>query len=174
MTHDLLIAHRASFESDEQAMAQAMQLAKQAYADEEVPVGAVVIYRRALIGWGKNSPIRHHDPTAHAEMQALRMASQHLQNYRLPECELFVTLEPCCMCVGAIIHARIRRLVFAALDPKTGACGSAINLLAESRINHHCRAESGLMAEESGQLLRQFFSERRKGMAKAGEGIRAR
>jgi len=108
-----------------------------------------------------NAPIGRHDPSAHAEIQALRAAATALGNYRLPDCTLFVTLEPCAMCAGAIIHARISRLVFGAADPKTGACGSVINLFAEERLNHHTAVDAGLMAQQCGDLLTDFFRSRR-------------
>jgi tRNA(adenine34) deaminase len=142
-------------------MRAALDLARQAAAAGEVPVGAVVVKDSAIIGRGYNQPISRHDPTAHAEVMALRDAAQQLGNYRLPECELYVTLEPCCMCVGASLHARIARVWFAAADPKTGACGSVVNLFAEARLNHHAEVEGGLLAEESSQLLKDFFARRR-------------
>ena len=142
-------------------MARALLLAREAAAKGEVPVGAVVVKDGAIIGLGYNQPISRHDPTCHAEVMALRDAAQHLGNYRLPGCEIFVTLEPCCMCVGAILHARIARVVFAASDPKTGACGSVVDLFTERRLNHHAEVVGGVMAGESAQLLQQFFSQRR-------------
>lgn len=142
-------------------MLEALVLARQAAAAGEVPVGAVVVKDGQIIGRGYNQPISRHDPTAHAEVMALRDAAQHLGNYRLTNCELYVTLEPCCMCVGAILHARIARVVFAATDPKTGAGGSVVDLFAESRLNHHAEVEGGLLADESSQLLREFFARRR-------------
>ena len=142
-------------------MLEALVLARQAAAAGEVPVGAVVVKDNQIVGRGYNQPISRHDPSAHAEVMALRDAAQHLGNYRLTNCELYVTLEPCCMCVGAILHARIARVVFAAVDPKTGACGSIVNLFAEARLNHHAEVAGGLLADESSQLLKEFFARRR-------------
>ncbi len=141
---------------------EALGLARQAADAGEVPVGAVVVQDSQIIGRGYNQPITRHDPTAHAEVLALRDAAQHLGNYRLTNCVLYVTLEPCCMCVGAILHARIARVVFGAADPKTGACGSVVNLFAESRLNHHAEVSGGLLADESSLLLKTFFAQRRK------------
>ena len=126
-----------------------------------MPVGAVVVKDGAVIGRGGNAPILHSDPTAHAEIAALREAGRSLGNYRLPGCELFVTIEPCAMCAGAILHARIARLVFGARDPKTGACGSVVDLFAEPRLNHHATVVGGVRADECGALLSAFFSARR-------------
>ena len=142
-------------------MLEALELARQAAEAGEVPVGAVVVKDNQVIGRGFNQPIVSHDPTAHAEIMALRDAAQHLNNYRMTNCDLYVTLEPCCMCVGAIMHARIARVVFGAADPKTGACGSVINLFAEARLNHHAEVHGGLLADESSRLLKVFFSQRR-------------
>jgi tRNA(adenine34) deaminase len=127
-----------------------------------VPVGAVVVKDGVIIGRGSNAPITEHDPSAHAEIQAMRDAAKYLGNYRLVDCTLYVTLEPCAMCAGAIQHARIARLVFGASDPKTGACGSVINLMAEERLNHHTEVTGGILATECGSLLSQFFAGRRK------------
>ena len=146
---------------NEQYMRDALALAQQAAAAGEVPVGAVVVKDNEIIGRGYNQPISRRDPSAHAEVMALRDAAQHLGNYRLAGCELFVTLEPCCMCVGAIMHARIARVVFGAADPKTGACGSVINLFAETRLNHHAEVSGGLMAGEASLLLKEFIARRR-------------
>ena len=140
----------------------ALDLAKQARDAGEVPVGAVVVKDGVIIGRGYNRPISAADPTAHAEVMALRDAARHLGNYRLTDCMLYVTLEPCTMCVGAIFHARIARLVYGAKDPKTGACGSIIDLPAETRLNHHLQMAGGVLAEETGELLKQFFAQRRK------------
>ena len=146
---------------NEQYMRDALALAKQAAAAGEVPVGAVIVKDNEIIGRGYNQPISRNDPSAHAEVMALRDAAQHLGNYRLTNCDLYVTLEPCCMCVGAIMHARIARVFFGAADPKTGACGSVVNLFAETRLNHHAEVSGGLLAEESAQLLSEFFARRR-------------
>lgn len=140
----------------------ALELAGQAEEAGEVPVGAVVVKNGAIIGRGYNCPISVADPTAHAEVMALRDASRHLGNYRLVDCTLYVTLEPCIMCVGAIFHARIARLVYGAGDPKTGACGSVIDLTAELRLNHHMQMTRGILAEEGSGKLKQFFEKRRK------------
>ena len=143
-------------------MREALSLASQAAAAGEVPVGAVVVKDGAVIGRGYNRPVSGRDPTAHAEVIALRDAAARLDNYRLVGCELYVTLEPCAMCAGAVLHARVGRVVYGAADPKSGACGSVVNLFAESRLNHHAIVASGVMAEEAGQLLQKFFSTRRK------------
>ena len=143
-------------------MRMALELAGQAEEAGEVPVGAVVVKNGAIIGRGYNCPISIADPTAHAEVMALRDASRHLGNYRLVDCTLYVTLEPCVMCVGAIFHARIARLVYGAADPKTGACGSVIDLTAELRLNHHMQMTGGILAEEGSGKLKQFFEKRRK------------
>ena len=142
-------------------MEEALALARQAQARGEVPVGAVVIKDAAIIGRGGNAPIAANDPTAHAEIAALREAARALGNYRLPDCHLYVTLEPCAMCAGAILHARIRRLVFGARDPKTGACGSVVDLFAERRLNHHTTVTGDIAGEECGRLLSDFFVARR-------------
>jgi tRNA(adenine34) deaminase len=142
-------------------MLAALEQAREAQLAGEVPVGAVVVRDGEIVGAGFNAPIGRHDPTAHAEMRALRAAAQRLGNYRLPECELYVTLEPCAMCVGAMLHARIARLVYGAADPNTGACGSVIDLFAETRLNHHATVTPGVMAEECAALLRQFFAGKR-------------
>ena len=142
-------------------MAEALALAAAAAARGEVPVGAVVVCDGAIVGRGGNAPIAGNDPTAHAEMAALREAAATLGNYRLPGCELYVTLEPCAMCAGAILHARLARLVFGARDPKTGACGSVIDLFAEPRLNHHTAVAGGVAEEACGALLTQFFAARR-------------
>jgi tRNA(adenine34) deaminase len=146
---------------DDAWMAEALALARAARERGEVPVGAVVVKDGAIIGRGGNAPVAHNDPTAHAEIAALREAARTLGNYRLPGCELFVTLEPCAMCAGAIMHARVARLVYGARDPKTGACGSIIDLFAERRLNHHATVTGGVCAVECGKLLSDFFAERR-------------
>lgn len=139
----------------------ALELASRAQAAGEVPVGAVVVLDGKIIGRGYNAPISRNDPTAHAEMMALRDAAQNIGNYRLVGCELFVTLEPCLMCAGAIMHARIARLVYGARDPKTGACGSVLNAFADPRLNHHTEVKVGVLADECGLMLSDFFAMRR-------------
>ena len=148
--------------NDEAFMREALMLAGKAAAAGEVPVGAVVVKDGVIVGRGHNQPVSSRDPTAHAEVMALRDAAGMLGNYRLTECDLFVTLEPCVMCAGAIMHARIRRLVYGAADPKTGACGSVVNLFADSRLNHHASISGGLMGDEAGKLLQHFFAARRQ------------
>ena len=143
-------------------MRAALELAQQAGQSGEVPVGAVVVLDGVIIGRGSNSPIGRHDPSAHAEMLALRDAAQKVGNYRLPGCELFVTLEPCLMCAGAIFHARVARVVYGASDPKTGTAGSVLNLFAEQRLNHHATVEGGVLAAECGLVLSEFFAARRR------------
>lgn len=146
---------------DEHFMGLALDLAREAGALGEVPVGALIVGDGEVLGRGFNQPIGRHDPTAHAEIMALRDAAKHLGNYRLPGCTLYVTLEPCAMCAGAIMHARIARVVFGARDPKTGAAGSVIDLFAESRLNHHTSIDGGVLAEQCGSLLSGFFAARR-------------
>ncbi len=174
-------------ERDTVFMREALKLARQAEQAGEVPVGAVVVKEGVVIGRGFNAPISRHDPSAHAEMLALRDAAQHLGNYRLVGCELFVTLEPCVMCVGAMFHARIARVVFGARDLKTGACGSVVDLFGDlgaapppplpnplpegegvftgergiRSLNHHAKVTGGVLAEECGQVLSNFFAARR-------------
>ena len=147
--------------TDEHWMREAIALAHAAQARGEVPVGAVVVSDGRIVGRGGNAPVSANDSTAHAEIAALREAGQSLGNYRLPGCELYVTLEPCAMCAGAIMHARIRRVVFGASDPKSGACGSVVDLFAEPRLNHHTRVDRGVAAQECGALLSAFFAARR-------------
>ncbi|KGM39034.1 hypothetical protein JY96_00760 [Aquabacterium sp. NJ1] len=147
--------------SDEYAMRIALDQAHNAWLAGEVPVGAVIMRQGQVVATGYNRPITTHDPTAHAEIVALRHASQLLENYRLPECELFVTLEPCAMCAMALMHARFKRVVFAATDPKTGVAGSVIDLFANKQLNHHTAIVGGVLADASSQLLKQFFAERR-------------
>lgn len=142
-------------------MGLALELAKEAAALGEVPVGAVVVKDGEVVGRGFNQPIGRHDPTAHAEIMALRDAAKNLGNYRLPHCQLYVTLEPCVMCSGAIMHARIAKVIFGARDPKTGGAGSVIDLYAEERLNHHAHVTGGVMADACGQLLSSFFAARR-------------
>lgn len=146
---------------DEFFMREAISLARSAECLGEVPVGAVVVFEGEIVGRGFNSPIGENDPTAHAEIAALRDAARHLENYRLPGCELFVTLEPCAMCAGAILHSRIARVVYGARDPKTGVHGSVVDLFAVDRLNHHTEVLGGVLAEECGRLLSNFFAERR-------------
>lgn len=148
--------------NDEDYMREALALAREAWAAGEVPVGAVVVRDGEIVGRGYNAPISRHDPTAHAEIMALRDAAQRLGNYRLPGCSLYVNIEPCVMCAGAIIHARIARVVYGAADLKTGACGSVIDLFGNARLNYHAAVIPDVMAEEGGRLLSDFFAERRK------------
>jgi tRNA(adenine34) deaminase len=148
-------------EQDEAFMREALALAREAAGVDEVPVGAVVVIDGAIVGRGFNQPIRRHDPTAHAEVMALRDAAARVGNYRLPGSTLYVTLEPCVMCSGAIMHARVGRVVFGARDPKTGAAGSVIDLYSEERLNHHADIIGGVLAEESAALLSGFFAARR-------------
>ncbi|HEY0845538.1 MAG TPA: tRNA adenosine(34) deaminase TadA [Noviherbaspirillum sp.] len=143
-------------------MQQAISQAHNAWALGEVPVGAVVVKDGEVIATGFNQPIGTHDPTAHAEIMALRAAATILGNYRLPGCELYVTLEPCAMCSGAMMHARLARVIFGAPDPKTGACGSIVNLFEQDKLNHHTEVVGGVLAEECGGLLKEFFAERRR------------
>ena len=147
---------------NEAFMREALLLAARAETLGEVPVGAVVVREGEIIGRGFNQPITSHDPTTHDEIVALRDAAQQLKNYRLVDCELYVTLEPCMMCVGAMLHARLKRVVFGASDPKTGACGSVINLPQEEKLNHHTTFEGGVLSEECSAMLRAFFQARRK------------
>lgn len=147
--------------TDTDLMQLALDLAKQAAANNEVPVGAIVVKDGVVIGRGANAPIGLNDPTAHAEVIAMREAAQHLGNYRLVDCTLYVTLEPCAMCSGAMQHARIAKLVYGASDPKTGTCGSVVNLMAEPKLNHHCEVLGGVMADECGAILSGFFKQRR-------------
>jgi tRNA(adenine34) deaminase len=148
-------------ELDRQFMQQALSQAKLAAAAGEVPVGAVLVRDGQIISTGFNQPITNSDPSAHAEMMALRAAAQSESNYRLPGTTLYVTLEPCTMCAGAMLHARVERVVFGATDPKTGAAGSVLNVFSEKQINHQTQVEGGIMGEECGQVLRDFFRERR-------------
>lgn len=142
-------------------MQAALGLAREGGTLGEVPVGAVVVMNGEIVGRGFNAPISRRDPTAHAEIVALRDAAARLGNYRLPDCELYVTLEPCAMCAGAILHARIARVVFGARDPKTGACGSIVNLFGEPRLNFHATVEEGVLADDCAALLKEFFAARR-------------
>lgn len=173
-TSDITISHPARLpetaatapvipedERDAAFMRAALNLAQQAQEAGEVPVGAVVALNGVIIGRGFNSPISRHDPSAHAEMLALRDAALHAGNYRLPGSELYVTLEPCLMCAGAIMHARVARVIYGASDYKTGACSSVLNVFSEPRLNHHARVAGGVLAVECGQLLSDFFAARR-------------
>jgi tRNA(adenine34) deaminase len=148
--------------SDETFMHEALALAKRAAEAGEVPVGAVVVKDGAVVGRGHNRPVAGRDPTAHAEVIALRNAAERTGNYRLADCILYVTLEPCAMCAGAIMNARISRVVYGAADPKSGACGSVVDLFAENRLNYHTTVVGGVMAEEASKLLQDFFSARRR------------
>jgi tRNA(adenine34) deaminase len=143
-------------------MRHALGLALRAAREGEVPVGAVLVREGQLVAEGWNLPISHNDPTAHAEIQALRAGGKALNNYRLLGTTLYVTLEPCPMCAGAIVHARVGRVVFAATDPRTGAAGSVYNILQSNELNHRCEVEGGVLAEESSTLLREFFRSRRQ------------
>lgn len=140
----------------------ALEQAKLAESLGEVPVGALVVKDGEIIAAAHNQPIGLHDPSAHAEIQAIRKAAKILGNYRLVDCTLYVTLEPCVMCTGAIQHARIAQLVYGAHDPKTGACGSVVNLMTEDKLNHHTAVIAGVLAEPCGEMLSQFFKRRRK------------
>jgi tRNA(adenine34) deaminase len=146
---------------DETWMRRAMTLAQRAADAGEVPVGAVVVQEGRVLGEGFNHPIGGHDATSHAEVEAIRAACAAAGNYRIPGTTLYVTLEPCAMCIGAIFHARIGRVVFGAADPKTGSAGSVIDLFAEPRLNHHATVQGGLLAEECGAMLKAFFAARR-------------
>jgi tRNA(adenine34) deaminase len=157
-----LAAEEAMRLADENAMRLALDQARNAGLVGEVPVGAVVMRAGQLIATGYNRPITEHDPTAHAEIVALRHAAQLLANYRLPECELYVTLEPCAMCAMALLHARFKRVVFGAVDPKTGAAGSVVDLFAAPALNHHTAVVGGVLQHECGTLLREFFALRRE------------
>lgn len=147
--------------NDEFFMREALSLAQAAECLGEVPVGAVIVKAGEIIGRGFNTPIGDSDPTAHAEIAALRDAARKLNNYRLPGCELFVTVEPCAMCAGAIIHSRIARVVYGARDYKTGVHGSVVDLFAVERLNHHATIEGGVLAEECGAIISAFFAARR-------------
>jgi tRNA(adenine34) deaminase len=146
---------------DSDYMQLALTLARDAALAGEVPVGALLVKDGEIIGRGYNAPISGHDPSAHAEMQSIRAAAQKLGNYRLTGCTLYVTLEPCAMCAGVIQHARISRLVYGAADPKTGACGSVVDLMAEAQLNHHCEVTGGILADECGRILSDFFAAKR-------------
>ena len=147
--------------TDMEAMHEAIAEAHAAQAEGEVPVGAIVLLDGEIIGRGNNRVIRDNDPTAHAEIVAMRSAAQHLRNYRLTDCTLVVTLEPCAMCAGAILHARIGRLIYAAPDPKAGACGSVLDVMNHPSLNHRVQVVNGLMSDECSTMLTQFFRARR-------------
>lgn len=149
-------------ETDLFFMRHALQLAEKAYHHGEVPVGCVLVKEGVIIAEGWNQPISQHDPSAHAEVMAIRAAGQQLANYRLPNTTLYVTLEPCTMCAGLMIHARIKRLVFGASEPKTGACGSVFNVLGDARHNHQLEIKGGLMQADCVEVLKRFFAERRR------------
>ena len=142
-------------------MQRAFELAEKAKEQDEVPVGAVIVHENEIIGEGWNQPIFSNDPSAHAEIVALRQAGQTLNNYRLPDATMYVTLEPCAMCAGALVHARLAKLIYAADDPKTGACGSVFNLLQTNELNHKVEIEKGVMEDESRSLIQGFFKEKR-------------
>jgi tRNA(adenine34) deaminase len=150
---------------DDAFMREALALAAEAERMGEVPVGAVVVVDGRIVGRGHNATVSRSDPSAHAEILAMRDAGTALGNYRLPGASLYVTIEPCAMCAGAIMHARIARLVYGASDPKTGACGSVLNLFAEPRINHHTEVTGGIAAAEAGALLSAFFTKKRRDQA---------
>jgi len=156
----LLVPHLFN-EVDEHWMQEALTLARKAGAVGEVPVGAVVVKQGAIIGRGWNHPIAAHDPTAHAEIIAIREAARTLENYRLTDTTLYVTLEPCAMCAGAMVHARVSRLVFGAPDPRAGAAGSLFNIIQTPALNHRVDLAGGVLAEQCGELLKGFFSQRR-------------
>lgn len=150
--------------TDTEAMQLALAQAGLAAAAGEVPVGAVVLREGQLVAVGRNAPIQNRDPSAHAEINALRAAAQAIGNYRLIDCELYVTLEPCAMCAGAILHARLKRVVFGAADPKTGAAGSVLDLFADSRLNHQTQVQGGLLADLCSSLLQDFFKQKRRSL----------
>lgn len=152
-------------------MRQALRLADQAGAAGEVPVGALLVRNGELVGRGWNQPIARHDPSAHAEIQALRDAGRRLENYRLPGATLYCTLEPCLMCAGALVHARVARVIYGAADPKGGACGSVFDLLpSDGRFNHHTDCRGGVLAEDCARLLREFFHTRRNSRKSISDG----
>ena len=148
-------------ESDEILMRAALDEARAAAEAGEVPIGAIAVIAGQIVGRGQNRVLRDVDPTAHAEMVAMRAAARAIGNYRLVECELYVTLEPCAMCAGAMIHARLARMVYGAADPKAGAAGSVLQVVNHPQLNHQMRVTAGLLAEECGAVLREFFRERR-------------
>ncbi|SMC25105.1 tRNA(adenine34) deaminase [Andreprevotia lacus DSM 23236] len=147
--------------ADRRFMRAALTEARKAAARGEVPVGAVLVQDGVIIGRGHNLPIALHDPSAHAEMRALRQAARRMANYRLPGCTMYITLEPCLMCVGAMLHGRLARVVYAATDPKTGAAGSVINPFPDRRLNHQTEVIGGLLSDEASEMLSDFFRQRR-------------
>jgi tRNA(adenine34) deaminase len=149
-------------DEDLKFMKLALELAKKAELKNEVPVGALIVRNGEIIGQGMNTSISDHDPTSHAEINAIREAAKAIKNYRLKDCAIYVTLEPCAMCVGAIQHARIEKIIYGAPDPKTGACGSMIDLISVKEINHHAEAIGGILEKECGQILKDFFLSKRK------------
>ncbi len=149
-------------DEDLKFMKLALGLAKKAELKNEVPVGALIVRNGEIIGQGMNTSISDHDPTSHAEINAIREAAKAIKNYRLKDCAIYVTLEPCAMCVGAIQHARIDKIIYGAPDPKTGACGSMIDLISVKEINHHAEAIGGILEKECGQILKDFFLSKRK------------
>ena len=149
-------------DEDLKFMKLALELAKKAELKNEVPVGALVVRDGKIIGRGMNTSINDYDPTSHAEINAIREAAKAIKNYRLKDCTIYVTLEPCAMCVGAIQHARIEKIIYGAPDPKTGACGSMIDLISVKEINHHAEALGGILEKECGQILKDFFLSKRK------------
>ena len=149
-------------DEDLKFMKLALGLAKKAELKNEVPVGALVVRDGKIIGRGMNTSISDYDPTSHAEINAIREAAKAIKNYRLKDCTIYVTLEPCAMCVGAIQHARIEKIIYGAPDPKTGACGSMIDLISVKEINHHAEALGGILEKECGQILKDFFLSKRK------------
>lgn len=162
-----------SEETDARFMTRALHLARTAEATGEVPVGCVVVRDGLIVGEAYNAPIGTHDPAGHAEIRALRMAGRAVGNYRLVDCDLYVTLEPCAMCAGAMVHARLRRVVFGARDEKTGAAGSAFDLLTAATHNHQVQVTKGVLAGESSELLTEFFRRRREARKAEKERLRA-
>ncbi|MDH5572150.1 MAG: tRNA adenosine(34) deaminase TadA [Gammaproteobacteria bacterium] len=156
-----LVPRSSSLETDFIYMQRAIELARRAEAEGEVPVGALIVHNNKIIAEGWNTPITGNDPTAHAEIKALRAAANQLDNYRLLDTTLYVTLEPCVMCAGAIIHARVKRVVYGAHDPKTGAAGSVFDVLNTDRLNHQVEILQGVLAKECGELLSAFFKAKR-------------
>ena len=152
----------ASNITDEHYMREALRQARRGYREDEVPIGAIVVHKGEIIARAHNRPIHLNDPSAHAEILALRRAARKLGNYRLPACTLYVTIEPCAMCVGAIVQARVQRLVVGAMDPKAGACGSVLSVLNNPKLNHQVTFESGILQADCAAILQQFFRERRK------------